>query len=140
MLLDKGSDEAYGFKVGKVYNKFVKDDKNRPVEIAKVAECWEAENNSRGFCSFRDAALNRAENDERFFDYDKLTTAGAPVVADYWEYRYHDKADSLDVFYELNTSIADADSKATVLAQCGVDIADPTPLTCPDANYTGVYN
>ena len=140
MLLDKGSDEAFGFKVDKVYNKFVKDAKNRPVEIAKVAECWEAENNSRGFCSFRDAALNRAENDNRFFDYDKLTTAGAPVVADYWEYRYNDKADSLDVLYELNTSIADAESKATVLAQCGVDIADPTPLTCPDGSYTGVYN
>ena len=39
MLLDKGSDEAYGFKpIDEVYQKFVTK-KNKPVKVSKVAEC-----------------------------------------------------------------------------------------------------
>lgn len=138
MLLDKGSDEAYGFKMDGVYQKFVRK-KNEPVKINKVAECWEGENNSRGFCSFRDASTNREENDNRFFDTDKLTSAGAPIVADYWEYRYHDKADSLDVFYDLENKINDEESIAIVQDECGIDIADPTPAISPDNSYKGNY-
>ena len=138
MLLDKGSDEAYGYKMDGVYQKFCKK-KGKPQKISKVAECWEGENNSRGFCSFRDAANNRAEDDDRFFDTDKLTAYGAPVVADYWEYRYHDLGDSLDVMYKLNENISDADSIATVLDQCGIDISDPTAATNFDDKYTGQY-
>ena len=138
MLLDKGSDEAYGFKMDNVFQKFVQK-KGAPTKISKVAECWEGENNSRGFCSFRDAATNRAADDERFFDTDKLTSYGAPVVADYWEYRYHDKADSLDVIYKLNENINDEDSIAIVLDQCGIDISNPNAATNPDAAYTGAY-
>ena len=138
MLLDKGSDEAYGFRMDGVYQKFVTK-KGKPVKISKVAECWEGENNSRGFCSFRDAATSRAEDDDKFFDTGKLTAYGAPVVADYWEYRYHDLADSLDVIYKLNENISDADSISTVLDECGIDISDPTPASSTDNKYTGQY-
>ena len=139
MLLDKGSDEAYGFKINNVYNKFIKDDKGRPTPVSSVAECWEAENNSRGFCSYRDAAVNRAPNDDRFFDTDKLTVYGAPIVADYWEYRYHAKGDSLDVIYKLNEKTGDAKSISLVQSECGVDISDPTVVSSPDNTYTGLY-
>lgn len=138
MLLDKGSDEAYGFKMDNVYQKFITK-KGAPTKISKVAECWEGENNSRGFCSFRDAATNRAADDDRFFETDKLTAKGAPVVADYWEYRYNDKADSLDILYELNEKLNDEDSIATVLDQCGVDISNPNAATSPDDKYNGIY-
>lgn len=138
MLLDKGSDEAYGFKIDGIYQKFVQK-KGKPTKLSKVAECWEAENNSRGFCSFRDAAISRDTEDTRFFDTDKLTANGAPIVADYWEYRYHDKADSLDILYEIKDNIGVEKSIATVLDECGIDISDPTPLTSPDNSYTGAY-
>lgn len=50
MLLDKGSDEAYGFKLNKgVLQNFLNGER-----VRDMAECWEMENNSRGFCSFRD--------------------------------------------------------------------------------------
>jgi len=137
MLLDKGSDEAFGFKPAEdIYQKFVQK-KGKPVAVKKVAECWEAENNSRGFCSFRDASTNRT--DDKFFDTGKLTSAGAPVVADYWEYRYHDKADSLDIIYDLNNKLSDEGSIATVLDELGVDLQDNTAATCPDPSYTGEY-
>lgn len=138
VLLDKGSDEAYGFKMDGVYQKFCQK-KGKPQKISKIAECWEGENNSRGFCSFRDAATNRAANDDRFFETDKLTSYGAPVVADYWEYRYHDKGDSLDAIYKLNENINDEDSIALVLDECGVDISNPTAAINPDPAYTGTF-
>ena len=140
MLLDKGSDEAYGFKpMETVYQKFVTDDAGRPKAVSDVAECWEAENNSRGFCSFRDAAINRASDDNRFFDTDKLTAAGAPIVADYWEYRYSAKGDTLDVLYDLANNIDDAASATQVSNDCHVDITDQTIITSPDPSYTGTY-
>ena len=133
MLLDKGSDEAYGFKpIDEIYQKFVTK-KGKPVKVSKVAECWEAENNSRGFCSFRDASTNRT--DDKFFDTGQLTAKGAPIVADYWEYRYHDKADSLDVIYDLSSTISDAGSIKTVQDEMGVDIQDPAIITAPDGKY-----
>ena len=138
MLLDKGSDEAFGFKPAEeIYQKFVTNKKGAPVKVSKVAECWEAENNSRGFCSFRDAATNRT--DDKFFDTGTLTNFGAPIVADYWEYRYHDKADSLDVLYELKDKISDEKSIATVADEMGVDIQDTTVISSPDPNYVGTY-
>jgi hypothetical protein len=40
MLLDKGSDEAFGFKpVEEVYQKFVTNSKGKPLKVSKVAEC-----------------------------------------------------------------------------------------------------
>ena len=136
MLLDKGSDEAYGFKpVTKVYSKWLKDAAGRPKAVSDIAECWEAENNSRGFCSFRDAAISREPGDTRFFDTGALTTKGAPIVADYWEYRYHPKADSLDIIYELNENKDSEKSQKTVRAELGVDIGDSTIITAPDGKY-----
>lgn len=135
MLLDKGSDEAYGFKpVEEIYNKFVQR-KGKPTKISEIAECWEAENNSRGFCSFRDASTNRT--DDKFFDTGALTAAGAPIVADYWEYRYHDKADSLDILYALKDNISNEESITLVQDEMDVDISDPTVITAPDGKYTG---
>ena len=139
MLLDKGSDEAFGFKPAEeVYQKFVTNSKGKPLKVSKVAECWEAENNSRGFCSFRDAKKDRT--DDKFFDTGTLTSFGAPLVADYWEYRYHDKADSLDVIYELKDKLTSEKDAATVMSELGVDIMDNTSMPKPagykEAEYT----
>ena len=49
MILDKGADEAYGFAIDNVFQKFA-DYK----EVSKVAECWEFSDNIGTFCSFRD--------------------------------------------------------------------------------------
>ena len=139
MLLDKGSDEAFGFKPAEeVYQKFVTNSKGKPLKVSKVAECWEAENNSRGFCSFRDAKRDRT--DDKFFDTGTLTSFGAPLVADYWEYRYHDKADSLDVIYGLKDKLTSEKDAATVMNELGVDIMDntsmPKPVGYKEAEYT----
>lgn len=106
MLIDKGSDECYGFKPDKttgktIYQKFKKNKK-----VPKIAECWEFSNNSRTFCSFRDP-LNRKD-----LSFDVYTMNGntkvptlnskqsAPVVTDSFEYRYHKDADILDYIYD----------------------------------------
>ena len=100
MLLDKGSDDAYGFNVD-AQQAYV--DGNPAIE--DVCECWEFENNSRGFCSFRDpwnrrelkfAAPEGATNE--------FTAKGAPIVADYFEYRYNAQEDYLDMFYDMEKS------------------------------------
>lgn len=101
MLLDKGSDEVYGFALDKTTGE---DPKAKFVgkgtkSISKIAECWEFENNSRTFCSYRDP------QDRKDLKFDLFNTDGsrvlnavqsAPVVADSFEYRYHDDADILD--------------------------------------------
>lgn len=103
MLLDKGSDEVYGFKPDKtcgnktINQKFLKNKK-----ISKIAECWEMENNNRTYCSFRDPDKRKdltfdafeMKNGQRVR---KLSsTKSAPLVADSFEYRYNDEADALD--------------------------------------------
>ena len=100
MLLDKGSDEVYGFKPDKTsggspLQKFIKNKK-----ISKIAECWEFENNNRTYCSFRDPDKRK---DLTFKAFDNATgnyklnsVRSAPLVADSFEYRYHDEADALD--------------------------------------------
>ena len=102
MLLDKGSDEVYGFKLDKTAQQpalqaFLKNKK-----MSKIAECWEMENNNRTFCSFRDP-LRRKDLSFDVYTMDgnrKVTTLNAvrsaPVVADSFEYRYHADADILD--------------------------------------------
>lgn len=101
MLLDKGSDEVYGFALDKTTGedpkaKFVGDGSK---SMPKVAECWEFENNSRTFCSYRDP------QDRKDLKFDVFNADGsrvlnaiqsAPVVADSFEYRYHDDGDILD--------------------------------------------
>lgn len=101
MLLDKGSDEVYGFALDKTTGdkplaKFVG---NGATKLPDIAECWEFENNSRTFCSYRDP---QGRKDLKFdvFDAngDRVLNAvrSAPVVADSFEYRYHADADILD--------------------------------------------
>ena len=107
MLIDKGSDECYGFVPDKTAPqspllKFLKNKK-----VAKKAECWEFENNSRTFCSFRDP-MNRKDLSFDVWSLDdqgnkvptKNAVGSAPVVADSFEYRYHDDADTLDYIYD----------------------------------------
>ena len=105
MLLDKGSDEIYGFKPDKttgvdVFQKFLGNKK-----ISKIAECWEGENNSRTFCSFKDP-MNRKDLSFNVYTMNGsekvpvLNSVGsAPVIADSFEYRYHTDADILDYVY-----------------------------------------
>jgi hypothetical protein len=116
MLLDKGADEAYGFKpLTEANQKFVD---NTPVE--EVAECWEFENNNRTFCSFRDP-LNRRQLS---FDVpNSYTSASAPVVADSFEYRYNNAADDLDLLVNLQDSAANQEDVATIQKDFGVDIS-----------------
>jgi hypothetical protein len=62
MNLDKGSDECFGYKLfvdndpqgSKIKTNYAKDKKGKILDVAKAAECWELEDNNRGFCSFRD--------------------------------------------------------------------------------------
>ena len=116
MLLDKGSDENYGFKLDKTagftpVQKFVKNKK-----VPKVAECWEFENNSRTFCSFRDPMMRKdlsfdvfETNDDGTIKKDLETgkpvrvlnsVRSGPVVLDSFEYRYHTDGDILDYIFD----------------------------------------
>jgi hypothetical protein len=109
MLTDKGSDEIYGFKPDKsVTQKYVDD-----APVRNIAECWEFENNSRGFCSFRDP-WNRKELSFAAPASDPTyTAAGAPIVADSFEYRYNCNDDILDLLYSLDS--ASEENQATLL-------------------------
>lgn len=100
MNLDKGSDECYGFKPDK--NMYVLDANGNPQKVRDYAECWEMQNNARGYCSFRDP-WNR---EELSFDGTGLpncyTSFESPIVADHIEYRYNCHDDALDGLWELN--------------------------------------
>lgn len=116
MLLDKGSDENYGFKLDKTAGftpaaKFVKNKK-----ITKIAECWEFQNNARTFCSFRDPMMRKdlsfdvfETNDDGTVKVDPTTgkpvrvlnsVRSGPVVLDAFEYRYHTDSDILDYIFD----------------------------------------
>jgi hypothetical protein len=116
MNLDKGSDENYGFKLfenhdangNKVKNKFVLNDKNEPMNVADVAECWEFSDNNRGYCSFRDpegrpelSFQMKSVGTEADIKAGYHTNANGtcPAVADSFEYRYHKDGDVLDYLY-----------------------------------------
>lgn len=120
MLLDKGAAEAYGFsgigmKQAYVNNKSTDD----------IAECWEFENNSRGFCSFRDP-WNRYKLSFKAPDNanDRLTAAGAPIVADSFEYRYNALDDYIDYLVDLEKSSGNASTVKKVQDKLGVDIGN----------------
>jgi hypothetical protein len=106
MLLDKGSDEVFGFKPDKTsgaspLQKFLKNKK-----ISKIAECWEMENNNRTYCSFRDPDKRKDLTFDAFEMRNgqkirKLNSVqSAPIVTDSFEYRYHPDADILDYIYD----------------------------------------
>jgi hypothetical protein len=106
MLLDKGSDEVYGFKLPKnVVGKFL----NRK-KIRDKAECWEFSDNARTWGSYNDP-LGRDELSFHFKDLsvpggERLNNpegegnGGAPFVANTFEYRYNQHEDLLDYLYQ----------------------------------------
>ena len=126
MLIDKGSDECYGFKPNKKISQKFKKNK----AVRKIAECWEYSNNNRGFCSFRDPQ-NRKELDFLLYDDNgKLilnSKSSCPVVSDSFEYRYHTDSDLLDYLYDP-TSVSTADYEALV-ADYGEEYGDLTDTT-----------
>lgn len=122
MLVDKGADEVYGFKYS-ANQRYIKDNP----ELKKVAECWEFENNQRGYCSFRDP-WNRYDlsftPDEDASEDEKYTKYGAPVVADSFEYRYHANSDDLDILTLLNVRNSDAKSIVNTYNNLGANISN----------------
>lgn len=111
MLLDKGSDECYGFKPEKGPNEeevLQNQIKGNP-KVKDIAECWEFQNNSRTYCSFRDPWNRynlsfRAPNmtvppNNPTNDY---LTNGAPKVIDSFEPRYNSNDDLIaDQLFDL---------------------------------------
>lgn len=125
MLLDKGSAEAYGFDVDDALLKYANNK-----SVGDIAECWEFENNSRGFCSFRDP-WQRKElsfdapsevNGEKLSDSARYTAQNAPIVADSFEYRYSAVDDYLDYLYNLKTSATQVATIEALKAKFGIDI------------------
>ena len=113
MLLDKGSDECYGFKPNK---KILQNQIEGTPKVRDIVECWEFQNNSRTYCSFRDP-WNRYKlsfrpplmDDINSAGY--LTSGGAPMVADSFEVRYNSNDDLIgDVLFKCTSAEAtDAD-------------------------------
>jgi hypothetical protein len=103
MLLDKGSDDVLGFSPDD--NVTAKHLGNKKVK--KIAECWEFSNNNRTYCSYRDPydrnVLSFTPKSSDRTDLTNYTARGIPIVADSFEYRYHDKEDLLDILYELGS-------------------------------------
>lgn len=120
MLLDKGAAEAYGFSDLGVKQAYVDNQ-----DTDDVAECWEFQNNSRGFCSFRDP-WSRYELTFKAPDNanDKYTAAGAPIVADSFEYRYSSLDDYIDYLVDLETSSANSTTVRKVKDKLGIDIGN----------------
>lgn len=104
MILDKGADEAYGFAIDNVYQKFAGNK-----ELPKVAECWEFSDNIGTFCSFRDPSNQDALTFKQTLSNGKenLTENDAPIVANSFEYRYHNDADDIDIVYNLKNASTD---------------------------------
>ena len=121
MILDKGADEAYGFAIDNVFQKFA-DYK----EVSKVAECWEFSDNIGTFCSFRDP--NSRDNLEfKVLKEDgtqSLTENGAPIVANSFEYRYHNDSDDIDIVYDLTN--ADTDNLSALAQNQGLTGLSPS--------------
>lgn len=96
MLLDKGSDECFGFKPDK---KILQNQITGNPKVRDMAECWEFQNNSRTFCSFRDP-WNRYKlsfrNPNMVIPPDgdnPELVKGAPKVVDSFEPRYNPNDD-----------------------------------------------
>ena len=129
MLLDKGSDEVLGFKPPKGVTANLMGGK----DVRKKAECWEFSNNNRTYCSYRDpwdrVELSFTPPDNKITDETGLTAAGIPIVADSFEYRYHDKEDYLDTLYGLGKKdngvwgyAGKEEDAAAFLKETGIDI------------------
>lgn len=119
MNLDKGSDECFGYKLfvdndpqgSKVKTRYAKNSKGKVLDVATAAECWELEDNNRGFCSFRhpkNVPVQDLMNYSPgvFFSVkddngqEVLNAKGTcPIIADSFEYRYSKYGDTLDYLY-----------------------------------------
>ena len=107
MNLDKGSDECFGFKPDK--NMYVLDTNGEPQKVRDYAECWEMQNNSRGFCSFRDPWNREVLSFDGTGLSNCYTSYESPIVADSIEYRYSAYDDALDGLWELNKNTSPED-------------------------------
>ena len=113
MLIDKGSDECYGFKLDKkVTNNYVSTANGASKKQRDICECWEFQNNSRGYCSFRDP-WNRKELSFKapVGVSDEFTANGAPIVADSFEYRYNPNDDLIDALIDPNSSYTESNQE-----------------------------
>jgi hypothetical protein len=93
--------------------------------VGDIAECWEFENNSRGFCSFRDPWRRKELSfaaPEKTSVGQAQTAKGAPIVADSFEYRYSSVDDYLDYLYDLNKSAEDDSIVNKLKARFNIDI------------------
>ncbi len=147
MLLDKGSDECFGFKPDKnILQRALPKEKTVTNEetgettteisypkLRDVAECWEFSDNNRGFCSFRDP-WNREEFSFKAPDdaTNRYTAALAPIVADSFEYRYTKYDDALDVIYEIGGSKGEFEALPVTKDAKG-DYTDDRTATLRDA-------
>lgn len=102
MNLDKGSDECFGFKPDK--KMYVLDSEGNPQRVRDYAECWEMQNNARGYCSFRDPWNREELSFDSSGQTNPYTSYGSPLVADHIEQRYNAHDDALDGLWELNTN------------------------------------
>lgn len=105
LLLDKGSDECYGFKStsgtlqeqvdGKKLSSIKQNQIEGKPKVKDIAECWEFQNNSRTYCSFRDpwSRYKLSFRPPTMTDTEGVTTGGAPMVADSFEPRYNSNDD-----------------------------------------------
>lgn len=132
MLLDKGSDEAYGFKVDKKVTQTFAGDK----QLRKIAECWEFSDNSRTYCSFRDpeerkelsflASPREGNAADQAAGYRTNSKGSAPIVCDSFEYRYHDGGDVMDYIYDPSSNADKEGDALEAFPQGGeLDIYDP---------------
>lgn len=129
MLLDKGSDECYGFKPDK---KILQNQIKGNPKVRDIAECWEFQNNSRTYCSFRDPWNRynlsfRAPNMK--IDLNNPTTEfltqGAPKVVDSFEPRYNSNDNLIaDQLFKL---VGMSDDAGTITNNIGKDLKNVAP-------------
>ena len=145
MLIDKGSDECYGFKLNKkVLNSYASKANGGTNKVRDIAECWEFQNNSRGFCSFRDP-WNRKELSFKapVGVADEFTANGAPIVADSFEYRYSSNDDLIDAL--INTGDYNEGNQELVLdmkntAPSKITIREDSAVVCSTGAVVDLVN
>ena len=85
MITDKGSDEAYGFKMPSEENIAVEPS----VSIKNIAECWEMRDNQGTYCAFNPPVVPEGIDSEDYW------TDTNPIAA-HIEHRYHEADDCLE--------------------------------------------
>ena len=122
MNLDKGSDDAYGYKYGGIKApdpgtgelKTVEGSNKNPfvgkkgTTFKKAAECWEMRDNQGDYCSFKFPH----EGQTSFKGY--YLTSGILEATRSLEYRYNDDSDNLDVCYEFTEGAGKDKQRKTI--------------------------